>query len=132
RARSSPQPELLDESAVAVEVLALEVVEQPPPLADEHQQAAPRVVVVLVLAEVLGEVVDAAREQRDLHLGRARIRVGLAELLDDFALLLGRQRHGGGTVAEAIWRASSTSRRICATRSSTESNRFSPRIRSRK
>ena len=48
----------------------------------------PRAVLVLLVdLEVLGEVVDAAGEQRDLHLGRAG--VGLVEpvLGDDLGLL---------------------------------------------
>ena len=57
--RLAAQAELADQPAVALEVLLLEVVEQPAAPADEHQQAAARVVVVLVVAQVLGEVVDA-------------------------------------------------------------------------
>src|SRR5438132_16062 len=89
----------------------LEVVEEPPPLADEHEQPAPRVMVVAVGPEVLGEVVDARREQRYLHLGRARIGLRLPELLDDFALRLDGQAHRRRTVA----RTCSTSWCICGT-----------------
>ena len=35
---------------------------------DHQQQPTAAVVVVLVLLQVLGEVVDAVRQQRDLHL----------------------------------------------------------------
>ena len=46
----------------------LEVLEEAPALADEQQQAAARVVVVLVRLEVLGEVLDALGEEGDLDL----------------------------------------------------------------
>ena len=68
------RPSSLDERAVALEVVALQVVEQPAALADEHQQAAARVVVLAVLAQVLGELVDARGQQRDLDLGGAGVR----------------------------------------------------------
>ena len=41
--------------AVAVEVRALEVAQEAPALADQHEEAAARVVVLRVLAQVLGE-----------------------------------------------------------------------------
>src|SRR5262245_40374324 len=43
------EPQLADERAVPVLALALEVVEQPAPLADQLQEAAPPVVILLVL-----------------------------------------------------------------------------------
>ena len=54
------EAQLLDQGAVALEVVPLKVVEQPPPAADELQQPAPRVVVVLVRAQVLRQLVDPA------------------------------------------------------------------------
>ena len=53
-----PQTELLDQGAVALEVRALEVVEQAAAAPDELEQAAARVVVLRVRAQVLGELVD--------------------------------------------------------------------------
>jgi hypothetical protein len=50
----TPQPEARDELSIALDVLALEVVEEPPTAADEHQQPATRVVVLLVGLQVLG------------------------------------------------------------------------------
>src|SRR5436309_16066127 len=78
----APEPELLDEPAIAVHVGATEVVEEAAALAHEHQQPAPRVMVLLVLAKVLGELVDPGREQRHLDLGRPDV-VLLATLLLD-------------------------------------------------
>ena len=67
--------------------------EQAPAAADEHQQAATRVVVLAVRAEVLGELVDAVRQKRHLHLARARIRVGAAELGEQLLLGAVLDRH---------------------------------------
>jgi hypothetical protein len=50
------------------------------------------VVVLALLAQVLGEVVDALGEQRDLHLGRAGVRLAAAELLGNLALSLAGDR----------------------------------------
>src|SRR3954471_8997267 len=87
------QAELADQRAVALEILRLEVVEEPPAAPDQHEQPAARMVVVLVGPQMLREVIDAARQQRDLHLGGARVVRVLAETLDDLALVLLGQRH---------------------------------------
>ena len=63
------QPELLDEGAVALEVVLLKVVQEPATAADEHEQPAAGVMVLLVGAKMLGELVDALGEQRDLDVG---------------------------------------------------------------
>ena len=72
----SAQAEALDQRAVALDVDALQVAQEPAALADQQQQAAAAVVVVLVLTRVLGEVEDALREQRDLDLGGAGVALG--------------------------------------------------------
>src|SRR6478752_10500073 len=80
------EAELGDQGAVALEVGALEVTEQAAALADQHQQAAARVVVLAVLTQVLGELVDALGEQRDLDLGGSGVGAVAAELGDDLGL----------------------------------------------
>ena len=65
--------EALDERAVAGLVALLEVVEQRAALRHQLQQAAAGMVVLHVGLEVLGEVGDALREDRDLDLGRAGV-----------------------------------------------------------
>ena len=87
-ATASAEAELADQRAVPLEVLLLQIVQEPAAAADEHQEPAARVMVVLVLAQVLGQMVDSRGEHRDLHLGGARVARGLAELLDDLALFL--------------------------------------------
>src|SRR5712672_148556 len=68
--------EALDQAAVLVRVLALQIIEQFAALADHLQEPAPRMEVLDVRLEVLGEAVDALGEQRNLHLGRARVPTG--------------------------------------------------------
>src|SRR3954462_10129023 len=65
---SPAQAEPLDQRAVTRDVGALQVLQQPAALTDEDQQTPTAVVVVLVGLEVLGEVLDALREHRDLDL----------------------------------------------------------------
>src|SRR5215471_19235365 len=68
-----------DDRPVAFDVVRPYVVEQPSPAPHQHQQAAPAVMVLLVLRQVVVEVVDARGEQRDL--GRGRPGVGVMELV---------------------------------------------------
>src|SRR5689334_20549739 len=85
--------ERVDQLAVAIEVLVLEVVEQPTALADQLEEATTRVVVLLVRLEVLGEVVEALGQERDLDLGRPGVAVVGRVLLDDVLLQIGREAH---------------------------------------
>src|SRR6516225_9800848 len=131
------QAELFDQGAIALEVLALEVGQKAPAAAHEHQQATARVVVFALLAQVLGEMVDALGQQRHLDLRGARITLAGAELPRDLALALGRYRchrpghasrpserrlpqsgQATGRCPATTSRVRSTSRCICATRSS--------------
>ena len=57
-----------DQRTVPLDIIAFEVVEQAPTPTDEHQQAPPRVMVLFVGLQVLGEVLDAFGQQRDLDL----------------------------------------------------------------
>src|SRR5512145_1457910 len=94
---SPPSPadsEFLDDSAISLRVLVAQILQQAPSLADQHEQPPPRVMVLRVLLEVLREAVDALGEERDLDLRGPGITVVDAELLDQAALLLDRQRHG--------------------------------------
>jgi hypothetical protein len=77
---SDSQP--LDDAFVAVDFLALQVIEKAPPLADEAQEPPPRVVVLLVGLEVFGQIVDPRTQKRDLDLGRTRVLRVLLELSD--------------------------------------------------
>ena len=84
-----PKPEAADEGLVSLQIDPLEVVELPPALADELEQATTGVVVLAVRLEVLGEQRNALGEQRNLDLGRARVLVVDAKLVDDLGFLTG-------------------------------------------
>src|SRR3712207_3342259 len=67
------QAEPGDERPVALDIFFLQVLEKAAPLADHLEQTPPRMIVVLVLAQVLRQVRYAPREHRDLHLRRPRV-----------------------------------------------------------
>src|SRR5215216_3368891 len=81
--RLAPQAELLDQGPVARVILALEVSKMAAALPDQLEQPAPRAVVLLVDLDVLDELVDARRDQRDLHLGRPGVALVGCRALDD-------------------------------------------------
>jgi hypothetical protein len=66
---SPPESELGDHRSVALDVGSLQVVQQPAPLADQLEQPAPRIVVVGVRFQMVGEVIDAFAEECNLDLG---------------------------------------------------------------
>src|SRR5271170_4387584 len=74
-----PQAELGNERPVPLDVVASEVVEQPTSTTDHHEQTPTGVMVLAVDLQMLRQMVDALREERDLHLGRAGI--GLVEAM---------------------------------------------------
>jgi len=76
------QAELRNERPVTFDVLVLQVLQETTPLAHQLQEPPPRMEIVLVFAQMLGEVPDARREQRDLHLGRPRVAIVRRVLLD--------------------------------------------------
>src|SRR5581483_12019059 len=94
---SATQTEALDDRAVTADVGLLKVVQEATTLADEEEQATTAVVVVLVLLEVVRQVRDAVRQQRDLDLRRTGAALDGGVLSDD--LLLGLRvssnRHAG-------------------------------------
>ncbi len=88
----SAEAEPGDDVPVSVDVFVVQVPELPAALADEHQEPAARVIVVTVYAQMLGQILDALREERDLHLRGTRILVGLRKLPDDLLFaFLGQQ-----------------------------------------
>src|ERR671920_48404 len=91
---SAAQAQTLDQRAVALDVLGPQVVQQASALADEEQQATTAVVVVLVLLQVLGEVLDALGQHRDLHLGRTGVALVRCVLGHDLALDGSLEGHG--------------------------------------
>src|SRR5699024_10721959 len=91
--RSATQTQAGDERTVALDVDLLQVLEHPAALADQEQQSATRVVVVLVLLEVLREILDPTGHDRDLHLGRTGVALVCRVFLHDLLLDLLVQSH---------------------------------------
>lgn len=71
--KSLAQLELLSDCLVTVYVGGVEVIQQPAPLANHHEQATAGTMILLVLLKVLGQVVDALSQQRNLHIGRTGV-----------------------------------------------------------
>jgi hypothetical protein len=87
------QTQTLDQRLVAVAVLVLEIAEKTAALIDHLQKTATRMVILVVIGEVFGQMFDARRKQRNLDLGRARVVGGAAIVRDDLAGLFVRERH---------------------------------------
>src|SRR5204863_9463255 len=95
----TPQAEILDDLAIAVDLGGLEIVQQSSTLTHHAQQSAPGRVVPLVELEVLGKVVNLLSQKRDLHFRRSRVAFVRLELADDPLLLLLGERHSGDLLA---------------------------------
>ncbi len=80
KTRSLPDVQPLDDIEVAIGRDPLEVVKQTSTTANHHEQPATARVIFRVFLEVLRELRDAVRQQRDLHFGRTRIGIGPLEL----------------------------------------------------
>src|SRR2546429_8447359 len=85
-AELSPDSELGDEGAIALDVGVPQVVQQTPLLADQEKEAAARVVVFGVRLQVLGELLDARVRKGDLHFGGTRVLVRATVFRDQLAL----------------------------------------------
>src|SRR5712692_100167 len=85
--KSLAQAKLLDQLVIFPVVLSLEVVEDLAALAHHLPQPAPRMMVLAVRLEVVGQPVYPGRKQGDLHFRRTRIAHRALVLLDDLRLL---------------------------------------------
>src|SRR5262245_19732215 len=75
--------EAFNQLGVPIGILALEIVEQAPALADKLQQATPRMMILRVDFEVLCKVVDALAEESDLNFRRSGVAVMRLIAADD-------------------------------------------------
>src|SRR6478735_2076743 len=100
---------LTDDIDVPLSVDATQIVEQAAAAADHGEQTAATGIILLVRPHVLGQVVDPRRENRNLHLRRARVGLLAPVLRDQFPLPLfgdchSRFRSLVGNPASALWR----------------------------
>ncbi len=77
-----PESEFLNDLAVSVDFRPLHVIEEAATGTNHLEQAAATVMVLLVRAEMVGEVVDALREEGYLHPGRTGVRFVRPVLLE--------------------------------------------------
>jgi len=83
-------PEFLNDGFVSLGVVILEVVQQTPSFAHQHQKTAPGSVVLLVRLEVLRQFANAFTKDSDLNFGTPRIRIVRPILADDALFALSR------------------------------------------
>src|SRR5574337_27842 len=93
--RSATQAETADQRLVALGVLALQIAEQAAAMIDHLQKTTAGMVVFLVRLEMVGQLLDARGQQRDLYLRRTGVGRRAAVILDDLVGLFGGQRHDG-------------------------------------
>ena len=83
----------MDQASVSLVIAVLEIIEKPPPLSYEFQEASTGVVVFDMNFEVPREVINALAEQSNLNFRRPGITVVELELLDNLTFLLLRNPH---------------------------------------
>src|SRR4029453_5219438 len=93
--RSLADSELIRQDAVSLRVLLSEIFQKSATLADEHEQAAARVVILLMGLEVVGQPVDTLGQEGDLPFRWSGIAVVRLELLDEALLPVKGQPHAG-------------------------------------
>jgi len=67
------QLELFGDRLVTAQVGVLQVIQQAAALADHHQQTAAGAMILHIALQMLGQMVDPLREQRDLHIRRPSV-----------------------------------------------------------
>jgi hypothetical protein len=92
--RLSAEAEIIDDGAVPLNIVVPHIIEQAAAAADQHQQPATRMVILLVDLQVLGEVLNAMGKQADLDLGAAGVAVMKFKLVDQTLFFLHRKNHG--------------------------------------
>jgi len=68
-----PEAKFADDVAVSLDVCPVEIGQMPASLSHQLEQSTLRVVVVLMFAHVHCELIDALRQDRNLHFRRASI-----------------------------------------------------------
>src|SRR5450830_71424 len=87
------QTQPLNQAAVAVCVLALQVVQQLAPLADHSQETAAGMMILDVGLEMAGQLVDARRQQGDLHFRGTGVALGALVIVHDLRFVRSGEWH---------------------------------------
>lgn len=85
--------ETTNDVEVTLRIDLLEVIQQPSPATDQHQQAAPARKVPLVTLQMSGQTVDSGRQNGNLDLGRSSVGRAALEFADQFCLPLFGNSH---------------------------------------
>ncbi len=88
RALELLDPEFFDEGVVRFLVLLLEILEVRPAVGDHLEETATRVIVLLVLLQMCGKLVDLLAQDRYLHFRRTGVTVVALVLRDDYLFFL--------------------------------------------
>src|SRR5262245_36055801 len=67
------QTKTIDQVVITVDVTTLQIIKKAAALADQLQQSAARMIVLLVSLEMVGQFIDALRQQRDLDFRRSGV-----------------------------------------------------------
>jgi len=70
---STPKTESRNQILIAALVISLEIIQKSPPTIDHAQQSLTGVMILLMRTEVLGELIDSRRQQRNLDFRRSRV-----------------------------------------------------------
>ena len=84
--KSMAQFQLFRDRLVSFAVRALQIIQKAATLANHHQQPATRTMVFLVALQMLGQMVNPLRQQRDLHVSRPGVVRVQLELFDGLRL----------------------------------------------
>ena len=84
------ESELLNQSAVTIQIRLLQIAEQASSLTNHHEKTSSRMVILRIRLQVLGELRDALGQNCNLNLRRTRVAFFSAVCLDELCLLLFR------------------------------------------
>src|SRR3954467_7580025 len=82
----SAQTQRGDDAQIPLNIRVFQIIQEPPTLADELEQAPPRMVVLLVGLKVLGQVRDPLTQKCNLNFRRSRVFFVQAMFVDDALL----------------------------------------------
>ena len=93
RLESLADIETANDVEVTLRIDLLEVIQQPPPATDQHQQASPTRKVSFMTLQMSGQTVDPGRQNGNLDLGRSSVGRAALVFADQFCLPLFGNSH---------------------------------------